>query len=91
MSISLAIDRSANLSAIVNIMVKAFLSYRKRAISFFGKHVEYNALVHVLGGIGLGIIIAGLTFPNQVNWALGLLALSILGHLYTLTVKTPRK
>lgn len=72
-------------------MVKAFLSYRKHAIAFFAKHVEYNALVHVLGGIGLGVLIAGLMFPNQVEWALGLLALSILGHLYTLTVKSSRK
>ena len=76
---------------IVKEMVKLFLSYRKRAISFFGKHVEYNAFVHVLGGIGLGIIVAGFTFPDQVNWALGLLALSILGHLYTLTVKQSKK
>lgn len=60
-------------------------------MAFFSKHVEYNAFVHVLGGVGLGIIIAGFTFPYQVNWALGLLALSILGHLYTLTVKIPKK
>lgn len=53
--------------------------------------MEYNALVHVLGGIGLGIIVAGFTLPNQVDWALGLLALSVLGHLYTLTVKNPKK
>ena len=72
-------------------MVKVFMNYRKHAITFFSKHVEYNALVHVLGGIGLGIIVAGFTLPNQVNWALGLLALSVLGHLYTLTVKNPKK
>lgn len=72
-------------------MYTTYNTYRKRAISFFERHVEYNALVHVLGGIGLGIIVAGFTFPNQVNWALGLLAVSLLGHLYTLTVKLPRK
>ncbi|HSD98275.1 MAG TPA: hypothetical protein VLB73_01075 [Patescibacteria group bacterium] len=72
-------------------MVKLFLRYRKRAMAFFSEHVEYNALTHVLGGIGLGLILAGLAYPNQINWALGLLALSILGHLYTLTVKTSRK
>lgn len=71
-------------------MVKVFLASRKRAITFFSKHVEYNALVHVLGGVGLGVLIAGFTFPNQINWALGLLGVSILGHLYTLTVKTKK-
>ena len=72
-------------------MVKLFLTYRKRAINFFSKHVEYNAFVHVLGGIGLGIIVAGFTFPNQIVWALGLLLLSIVGHLYTITVKGSKK
>lgn len=71
-------------------MIKAFLSYRKRAISFFGRHVEYNALVHVLGGIGLGLILAGIVFPEQIPWALGLLLVSILGHLYTLTIKAKK-
>ena len=72
-------------------MVKLFLTYRRRAIGFFTRHVEYNALVHVLGGIGLGLILASFVYPEQINWALGLLAISILGHLYTLTVKTPKK
>ncbi len=72
-------------------MIKTVLLYRKRALSFFSKHVEYNALVHVLGGIGLGVILAEFIFPYQVQWALGLLFISILGHLYTLTIKTPKK
>lgn len=69
-------------------MLKVFEKYRRRAITYFGKHVEYNALVHVLGGIGLGILIAvPFAFPHPVRWALVLVGLSILGHLYTLTVK----
>lgn len=75
----------------MKVVIKFFFTARKRALAFFSRHVEYNALVHVLGGIGLGIIIAGFAFPYQVNWALGLLALSLLGHIYTLFVKTPKK
>ncbi|MGH7246407.1 MAG: hypothetical protein ACREGI_05760 [Candidatus Levyibacteriota bacterium] len=66
-------------------MLKKFFLVRKRALSYFGKHVEYNALVHVLGGIGLGILIASpFAFPHPVRWALTLLGLSLLGHLYVL-------
>lgn len=73
-------------------MVKTLLKYRKKAILYFSRHVEYNALVHVLGGIGLGILIASpIAFPHPVRWALALLALSIAGHIYTLFTKTPKK
>ncbi|HEX8966104.1 MAG TPA: hypothetical protein VF820_06765 [Patescibacteria group bacterium] len=73
-------------------MVKQLLKYRKKAMLYFGHHVEYNAFVHVLAGIGLGILIASpIAFPHPVRWALTLLALSIVGHLYTLFAKTPKK
>jgi len=69
-------------------MLKLFLKYRKHAIKYFSNHVEFNALVHVIGGIGLGILIAlPFAFPHPVRWALVLLGISLLGHIYTLTVK----
>ena len=64
-------------------MVKIFLSLRKRAVSYFKEHVEYNAAVHVLGGIGLGILLASpMAFPHPVRWGVALLGLSLAGHLY---------
>lgn len=57
-------------------------------MNYFKNHVEYNAFVHVLAGIGLGILIASpLTFPHPVRWGLIFVGLSVLGHLYTITVK----
>lgn len=69
-------------------MIKFFLKHRKKAIVYLGKHVEYNAFIHVLGGIGLGIILASpLTYPHPVRWALVLLGLSLAGHFYAITAK----
>ena len=65
-----------------------FLKYRKKAITYFSKHVEFTATTHLLGGIGIGILIASpLANPHPVRWAFVFLALSIAGHLYTLTTK----
>lgn len=69
-------------------MGKLFSVSRKRAIKYFSNHVEYNALVHVLGGIGLGILIS--TFfilPYPAYIAIVLLIISLAGHAYTLTLK----
>lgn len=68
--------------------MKYFLKLRKKAMTYFSNHVEYNALVHMLAGVGLGILIAvPFAYPHPVRWALVLLGISLAGHLYTLTVK----
>ncbi|MEK7065382.1 MAG: hypothetical protein AAB961_00170 [Patescibacteria group bacterium] len=65
-----------------------YLKYRKRALRYFQNHVEYNAFIHVLGGVGLGILLASpLAFPHPVRWAVVLLGISLLGHLYAVTGK----
>ena len=69
-------------------MFADYTKSRKITLAFFRTHIEYTALIHTLGGIGLGIIIASpLTFPHPVRWALVFLGLSLLGHLYPLTLK----
>ncbi len=58
-------------------------SPRQKYLGYLANHVEFNAAIHVLAGIGLGIIIAGpLIYPHPVRWALVFLALSLMGHLY---------
>ena len=65
--------------------MKLFFKLQKKSISFLAKHVEYNAAIHVLGGIGLGIIIASpYADPHPIRWALILLGLSLFGHLFTI-------
>lgn len=69
-------------------MLKPYLKYRKKAISYFEKHPEYNATVHALGGIGIGIVLASpLAFPHPIRWAVVFISLSLAGHLYALTQK----
>lgn len=69
-------------------MLKAFFRYRKKAIAYFGHHVEFNALTHLIGGIGLGIVIAApLAYPHPLRWALILLAIGICCHIYAVNAK----
>ncbi len=60
----------------------------ERVIKYFSVHVHYNAFVHVLAGIGWGILI---TYPligsHPVRWGVFFLVIAILGHLYPLTAK----
>lgn len=65
--------------------MKKYFTARKRVITYFKAHVEYNAVVHFLAGIGLGILIASpIAFPHPVRWALVFVGLSILGHFFAL-------
>lgn len=65
--------------------MKYFLKLRKRVITFFKKHVEFNALTHALGGVGLGIIIASpIAGTHPIRWGIAFLIISLLGHLYSL-------
>ncbi|MDD5147440.1 MAG: hypothetical protein PHV63_02740 [Candidatus Daviesbacteria bacterium] len=60
----------------------------KQISQYFKNHVYYNSAVHILVGIGVGIL---LTYPlagaHPVRWGLGFLALGILGHLCPLVKK----
>ncbi|OGE36913.1 hypothetical protein A3B45_02900 [Candidatus Daviesbacteria bacterium RIFCSPLOWO2_01_FULL_39_12] len=60
----------------------------KEIEKYFSNHVRYNSTIHVLAGIGIGILI---TYPligaHPVRWGLAFLVLGILGHLYPLMVK----
>ncbi len=64
-------------------MLKAFLGRRKKAINYFKNHVEYNAFAHVLGGIGLGIIMASpFADPHPIRWGITLIIISLIAHFY---------
>lgn len=55
---------------------------------YFKNHAMYSAVVHVLIGVGVGML---LTYPlageHPVRWGVAFLALGILGHLYPLMQK----
>ncbi len=60
----------------------------KKIRTYFGKHVEFNAIVHLVGGMGLGIL---LTFPvfglHPVRWGFAFMGWALLGHLYAFLAK----
>lgn len=55
---------------------------------YFKNHPAYNSIVHVIGGIGIGILI---TYPfigdHPVRWGVAFVIVSILGHLYPIFLK----
>ena len=60
----------------------------KAVSKYFKAHSMYNSLVHLITGVGVGIM---LTFPyfstHPVRWGLGLVVVGLVGHLYPLTMK----
>jgi len=60
----------------------------KKIEQYLKNHAVYNASVHVLIGIGVGML---LTYPlagaHPVRWGIVFIVLGILGHLYPLTKK----
>lgn len=63
--------------------------YCKATMNYFGKHVEFNSVVHILIGIGIGAL---LTYPvagiHPVRFGLVFLVLGILGHVWAGTHKS---
>lgn len=55
---------------------------------YFSKHVHYNAIVHAIGGIGIGILIARpFAGVHPMRWGVALLVVALLGHLKPLLMK----
>lgn len=57
----------------------------KKIRAYFGKHPDYNGIVHLFAGIGIGFL---LTYPvagaHPVRWGVAFIILAVLGHLYAL-------
>lgn len=55
---------------------------------YLSKHVWYNSLLHAIGGLGLGVLLARpMAADHPVRWGVALIAIATLGHLYPLTAK----
>ena len=59
----------------------------KQIKKYFEKHAYYNSFVHVLIGIGIGIFVNPWTDTHTVRWAIVLIVIGVLGHLYPALVK----
>lgn len=55
---------------------------------YFAKHVTYNSIVHLIIGIGVGLLITHpLADPHPVRWGLVFLSVGIVAHMYPLFPK----
>ena len=60
----------------------------KKLDKYMGAHRWYNSTVHLLFGIGVGILITyPLVVTHPLRWAAVFMGLGLLGHLYPLWVK----
>jgi len=51
----------------------------ERLYSYFKEHTLFTDMIHILLGLGLGLIIAG---GIWLNWGVLALAIGIIGHIY---------
>ncbi len=64
-------------------MMKFYRNYEKKATKYLSKYPKYNAIIHVLGGIGIGFLLAyPVAGSHPVRWGLIFLGLSLIGHLW---------
>lgn len=60
----------------------------KKLLAYGSRHPLHNAVIHLVGGMGLGIL---LTYPlvgsHPLRWGVVLIALAVLGHGYALMKK----
>ncbi|OGG15897.1 hypothetical protein A3D78_06975 [Candidatus Gottesmanbacteria bacterium RIFCSPHIGHO2_02_FULL_39_14] len=65
-----------------------YAKYAKKIRQYFSDHPDYNSAVHLIAGVGIGIL---LTYPlvgqHPIRWSVVLLVVALLGHLYPLAVK----
>lgn len=62
-------------------MVKMFREYAQRSRKYLSKHPDFNAIIHMLGGVGIGFL---LTYPvagaHPVRYGAVFLILAVIGH-----------
>ena len=66
---------------------KSSNAYRTKYLYFWETHPNYTALVHVVLGLGLGLLTQGYLetgYVNTLGWLL--VFVGMLGHLYPLAI-----
>lgn len=54
----------------------------KQIKKYFEKHAYYNSAVHLLIGVGIGILLNPSTGTHPVRWAGALIIIGLVGHAY---------
>jgi len=65
-------------------LAKLYKQSMAKPMKYFSKHVMFNSMVHLVGGVGLGFLLANpVAMPHPIRWGVGLIAVSLAGHVYT--------
>jgi hypothetical protein len=60
----------------------------KKVEKYYSKHPQINAGVHVVVGLGFGVLLTHpMADPHPVRWGLALIGIGLLGHLWAGTQK----
>ncbi len=60
-----------------------YTNHKIKALNYLTAHPEFNATIHALGGVSVGILIMYyFKIQDPLTWGIFLGALSILGHLW---------
>lgn len=55
----------------------------KKIEKYFAKHVWFNSLGHLIGGVGIGALLTdGFFNPHPLRWGAGLIVVALLFHAY---------
>ena len=55
----------------------------KKGLIYVKKHPMYNATIHAIGGLGVGILIgSSIVGIHPISWGIALIVISLLGHVY---------
>ena len=55
----------------------------KKVLTFAKKNPAYIGVIHAIGGVGIGILIASpVAGVHPVRWAAAFIIVSLIGHLY---------
>lgn len=69
------------------ILSKEVIKIVKGIAKYMGKHPKYNAVVHLLAGLGIGVLIARPYIGHPIRIGVVLLAVAVVGHLYPMFSK----
>lgn len=59
----------------------------KQLKKYFKKNPTYNSIVHIIGGMGIGILMVyPIVGPHPMRWGIGMILLAVLGYLWALVV-----